>query len=78
MGVPGETLCYLIEPQRCKEGTVRLMNGINNSTGRVEACYMGEWMAVCDYRWGEKDARVVCRQLEVPTNGKTHIRHCVQ
>ena len=47
----------------CAEGTVRLLDGHSFLEGRVEVCYNNEWGSVCDNRWDNNDARVVCRQL---------------
>ena len=49
------------------------MDGFDNSSGRVEFCHEGEWGTVCDDNWGEEEARVVCRQLGLPTNGNGNI-----
>ena len=45
------------------------MDGPDENSGRVEFCYDGEWGAVCGENWDESDARVVCRQLGLPTEG---------
>ena len=52
----------------CTEGEVRLVEGTNPpqanaSQGRVEVCLNHEWGTVCDDRWGNVDAGVVCSQL---------------
>ena len=54
----------------CEEGDIRLVDGISNTTGRVEMCLEDEWRAVGDDNWGEEEATVVCRQLGLPTDGQ--------
>ncbi|XP_071378220.1 scavenger receptor cysteine-rich domain-containing protein DMBT1-like [Centroberyx affinis] len=46
----------------CSE-SVRLVNGTNCCSGRVEIFRYGKWSTVCDIDWGMTQAGVVCRQL---------------
>ena len=51
---------------QCTEGSVRLVDGMTEYEGRVEICLSGRWGTVCDRGWNDRDAIVVCRQLEHP------------
>lgn len=42
---------------------MRLANGPNSCSGRVELNYNGSWNSIGDSGWGLKEATVVCRQL---------------
>ena len=51
---------------------MRLVDGDNSNVtaGRVEYCAGGLWGTVCNFRWGDLDAAVVCRQLNLNSLGK--------
>ena len=49
----------------CTDGDLRLAGGNTTLEGRVEFCYLGEWIRVlvCPDEWDDVDASVVCGQL---------------
>ncbi|CAI8055169.1 Scavenger receptor cysteine-rich domain superfamily protein, partial [Geodia barretti] len=70
-GVNGSKIMSKGAEKECKNGKVRLVGGVTNSTGRLEFCANGVWGRVCNELeyWGPDNARVVCRQLGFSEKG---------
>nr|XP_020494567.1 scavenger receptor cysteine-rich type 1 protein M130-like [Labrus bergylta] len=54
--VDATTLCTHSKP-------IRLVNGTNRCSGRVEVYHDGQWGTICDDRWGMQEAAVVCHEM---------------
>jgi hypothetical protein len=42
---------------------IRLINGDNINSGRLELLYNGTWGTVCDRLWSSSEAKVACRSV---------------
>ena len=71
---------HFITDPNCTEGEVRLFNNQSSDgvvMGQVELCRSspqresGFRTKVCDTNWDDRDAEVVCRQLELPSGEGT-------
>lgn len=47
--------------------TIRLMDGYDESEGRVEVLIDNQWGTICDDNWDQNEATVVCRSLGLPS-----------
>ena len=45
------------------EGSLRLVDGENVYSGRVEIFYNATWFPICQRGWADPDANVACKQL---------------
>ena len=52
----------------CTEGDVRLVAGRDSREGIVEVCVVGHWISICRDQWSNREAEVVCRQLNYATS----------
>uniref|UniRef100_A0A3B4AYR2 Soluble scavenger receptor cysteine-rich domain-containing protein SSC5D n=1 Tax=Periophthalmus magnuspinnatus TaxID=409849 RepID=A0A3B4AYR2_9GOBI len=44
--------------------SVRLINGTDRCSGRLEVFHNGQWSKICNSNWGSTQAKIVCRELE--------------
>ena len=62
---------FLHSEHNCSNGDLRLVGGLVDSEGIVEMCQDGAWNSLCSSNWGNKETVMVCKQLQLPTDGKT-------
>ena len=60
----------------CTHGSVRLVGGQSKEEGRVEACFEGHWFPVDHEGWSEREAKVVCQQLQLLSPSSRNI-YCI-
>ncbi|XP_076317919.1 neurotrypsin-like isoform X2 [Tachypleus tridentatus] len=53
---------------------VRLVNGKNQLSGRVEISRFGIWGTICDDQFDDNDAKVICRMLGYNGSARAHIK----
>ncbi|MFT7805964.1 neurotrypsin [Arapaima gigas] len=58
----------------CHQGAARLVGDSSSKSGRLEVYLSGQWGAVCDTHWTDRDASVICRQLGLGEIG-TALQH---
>lgn len=46
---------------------MRLTNGTDRCSGRVEIFHDGQWGTVCDDKWGMQEVAVACREMNCGT-----------
>ncbi|XP_026174460.1 scavenger receptor cysteine-rich type 1 protein M130-like [Mastacembelus armatus] len=54
--------------------TVRLINGTDQCSGRVEVFHNGQWWNLCNNNWGPREATVVCNEINCGTPKKSQDR----
>lgn len=50
----------------CTDGSIRLVGGSAESTGKLEVCVEGVYGAICNQNWTNLGSEVACSQLGFP------------
>lgn len=59
-------MCIGSSRRVCSHGSLRLVNGSSNYTGRLEVCINGVWGTVCGNVWNNVNTRTACSQMGFP------------
>ena len=71
-----DKLYFAADETSCVEGDIRLVDGTDQSAGRVEICHLKVWGSICSDSWSTNDGIVACHQLGLPYLGiTTHSFH---
>ena len=60
----------------CRDGDLRLVGGDAEINGILQMCDSSRWTAVGGERWGRRDTRVACQQLNFSLSGLWHHNLC--
>eukprot|EP00731_Ephydatia_muelleri_P030563 Em0022g77a len=55
----------------CTDGSVRLVNGVDAKTGKLEICVEGVYGGVCNEHWTKSGSEVICKQLGLSSTNST-------
>ena len=63
---------YIVD-ENIRSGDIRLVGGQHNWEGRVEVFLSGTWGAISSTTWATTEAKVVCRQLNLPSQSESKL-----
>ncbi len=55
----------------CQDGEIKLYGGATDNEGTIIVCKDNFWGLIGQTTWDDRDAKVICRDLDYPTDGKS-------